>query len=67
MRHAPAVSSLHRHRLADTTLLPGALLLRHRLAHPSHAARRPARTVTIVTSFFPVHLAALSRRQALYQ
>jgi len=67
MRHAPAVSSLHRHRLADTIPLPGALFLRHRLAHASHAAKRPARTMTTVHSFFPVHLATRSRRQALYQ
>ena len=65
-RHAPAEPSLHRHHLADSALPPGATR-HHRLAHPSHAARRPARSVTIVTGLFPIRLAARSRRQALYQ
>jgi len=38
-RHAPAESSLHRHRLADSVLPPGATR-RHRLAHLPRAARR---------------------------
>jgi len=37
-RHAPAKSSLHHHRLVDFVPPPGATR-RHRLAHPSHAAR----------------------------
>jgi len=65
-RHAPTISSLHHHRLADTTSPLGALLRRHRLAQPSHAARRPARTVTTITDLFPIRLTARSRRQALY-
>jgi len=37
-RHAPAASSLHRHRPADFTMSSGATRC-HRLAHPSRAAK----------------------------
>ena len=66
-RHAPAVPSQYRHRLAGTTMPPSALLYRHRLAEPSPAARHPVPAVTTITDLIPVCLAARSCHQALYQ
>ena len=54
-RHAPAASSLHRHRWADSTRPPGATR-RHRLVLPPRAARRHC---TFGISVIPSRLAEL--------